>query len=126
MRTLLVVLFLVVLICPLALAAADDELITYGNDFLEKCVVFTDLPIAEVRTTDQIMRYNYCAGYVEGFRLMLLMYERKTSVCMPTDVTTVQTARVIAKYIRDNPAHAHELTITLGRDAMRAAFPCKK
>jgi hypothetical protein len=46
-------------------------------------------------------------------------------VCVPHKVTTLQTVRVIKKYIVDNPAKAHRPTRYIASLALAGAFPCK-
>jgi hypothetical protein len=45
--------------------------------------------------------------------------------CLPHGVTAIQTARVIKKYISDNPDKAHRPTRYIASLALAGAFPCK-
>jgi hypothetical protein len=45
--------------------------------------------------------------------------------CVPHGVTTIQTVRVIQKYLADNPGKAHRPTRYIASIALAGAFPCK-
>jgi Rap1a immunity proteins len=45
--------------------------------------------------------------------------------CIPDGVEHGQEIRIVLKYIRDNPAHAHKATAFLIVAALGKAFPCQ-
>jgi hypothetical protein len=45
--------------------------------------------------------------------------------CVPHEVTTIRTFRIIKKYIADNPDKAHRPTRYIASLALVGAFPCK-
>jgi hypothetical protein len=47
-------------------------------------------------------------------------------VCVPHKVSTIQTVRVIKKYLADNPDKAHRPTRYVASVALAQAFPCKR
>src|ERR1019366_1465901 len=125
MRTPLVVMFVVVMICT-ALAEASDPapLVDHGNDFIARCSILTEatggaLPEGRI----DAVQYGYCGGYIESFIWTLAVLDLKQTVCTPDGVQSVQVARIVTKYIKDHPDTAHEPTVMLALKAMRAAFP---
>ena len=71
---------------------------------------------------------GWVAGFAEGFTVHdeLLSVPRKDRMaCVPRGVTTIQTVRVIKKYLADNPGKAHRPTRYIASIALAGAFPCK-
>src|SRR5712691_271293 len=73
-----------------------------------------------------------CLGWVAGFADGLMVHDELLSVlrkdrmaCLPHGVTTIQTVRVIKKYLADNPEKAHRPTRYIASIALAGAFPCK-
>src|SRR5713226_2992864 len=73
-----------------------------------------------------------CLGWVEGFADGFMVHEELLSVprrdrmaCVPHGATTIQTVRVIKKYLADNPEKAHRPTRYIASIALAGAFPCK-
>ena len=101
-----------------------------GSNFLEVCSSMGGEPNKNsVRST-----YNdaTCLGWVEGFGDGFTVHEellgvpaRDRMACIPHQVTTIQTVRVIKKYIADNPEKAHRPTRYIASLALAGAFPCK-
>jgi len=61
-----------------------------------------------------------CLGWVEGFadgftahEELLSVPEKERMVCVPHEIITIQTFRVIKKYIADNPEKTHRQLVTL-------------
>jgi hypothetical protein len=127
MRLLLLMLF----VCPVMLAGSDAPSVSFGNDYLQRCKVFTESNVQEQAAAAQDsaiedFQLAYCAGYTEGLQQMLLLSQARKLVCLPEGVQTVQIGRVITKWIKDHPEEAHELTVVLAREALTKAFPCSK
>ena len=73
-----------------------------------------------------------CLAWVEGFGDGLMVHEellrvprRDRMACVPHGATTIQTVRVIKKYLADNPEKAHRPTRYIASIALAGAFPCK-
>ena len=118
-----------------------------GRDFLEVCSsIDSKQGIDSEGTRDPARVYRdaptwrdapawrdaTCLGWVEGFADGLMVHEELLSVprrdrmaCVPHGVTTIQTVRVIKKYLADNPAKAHRPTRYIASIALAGAFPCK-
>jgi len=100
-----------------------------GRDFLEVC---SSIDSEGNKDAARIGRDATCLGWVEGFADGFLVHEELLSVpkrdrmaCMPQGVTTIQTVRVIKKYLADNPGKAHRPTRYIASIALASAFPCR-
>jgi len=100
-----------------------------GSDFLEVC---SSIDSESTRDPARIYRDATCLGWVEGFADGFTVHEELLSVpkkdrmaCVPHEVTTIQTVRVIKKYVADNPEKAHRPTRYIASIALAGAFPCK-
>jgi hypothetical protein len=100
-----------------------------GRDFLEVC---SSIDSEWTRDPARIQRDATCLGWVAGFADGFLVHEELLSVpkkdrmaCVPHEVTTIQTVRVIKKYLADNPGKAHRPTRYIASIALAGAFPCK-
>jgi Rap1a immunity proteins len=100
-----------------------------GRDFLEFCSSIDSEGNGDAARTQ---RDAMCLGWVEGFADGFLVHEELLSVprkdrmaCVPQGVTTIQTVRVIKKYLADNPGKAHRPTRYIASIALAGAFPCR-
>ncbi len=100
-----------------------------GRDFLEVC---STIDSEGNRDSARIYRDATCLGWVEGFADGFLVHDELLGVprrdrlaCVPHEVTTIQTVRVIKKYLADNPQKAHRPTRYIASIALAGAFPCK-
>ena len=110
-------------------AAEQADISTSGRDFLEVC---SSIDSEGNREAARIQRDATCLGWVQGFLDGFLVYgellgvpRRDRMACVPRGVTTVQTVRVIKKYLADNPGKAHRPTRYIASIALAGAFPCK-
>ena len=60
---------------------------------------------------------TYVTGVFDALRLLQV-------VCAPAGVTNDQAARVVLKFLRDNPQRLHEHRVVLTVEALVRAFPC--
>lgn len=100
-----------------------------GTNFLKVC---SSVDSEGNRNPVRIYNDATCLGWVEGFAEgftvhdeLLGVPERDRMACVPRQVTTVQTIRVIQKYIADNPDKAHRHTRYIASLALARAFPCR-
>jgi hypothetical protein len=61
-----------------------------------------------------------CAGIIAG----LMYLGRSVGVCAPESASPEQAARVVVKYLDQNPARTNENFKYLAIEAMRDAWPC--
>jgi hypothetical protein len=110
-------------------APGQPDISRSGRDFLEVC---SSVEGGGERDAARIQRDATCLGWVEGFADGLAVHDELLSVprrdrmaCVPQGVTTIQTVRVIKKYLADNPGKAHRPTRYIASIALAGAFPCK-
>src|SRR6266849_5351553 len=112
-----------------------------GSDFLEVCSSVNNeggkdsegnRDPARIDRNAPAWRDATCLGWVAGFADGFLVHEELLSVprrdrmaCLPHGVTTIQTVRVIKKYLADNPEKAHRPTRYIASIALAGAFPCR-
>lgn len=109
--------------------AGQPDISRSGSNFLEAC---SSIDSEGNRSSVRIYNDATCLGWVEGFEdgftvhdELLSVPEKDRMVCMPRGVTTIQIARIIKKYIADNPEKAHRATRYNASVALARAFPCK-
>jgi Ssp1 endopeptidase immunity protein Rap1a len=110
-------------------APEQPDISRSGRDFSEMC---SSIDSEGNRDAARIYRDATCLGWVEGFAdgftvrdELLGVPKRDRIACVPHEVTTIQTVRVIKKYVADNPAKAHRPTRYIASLALAGAFPCK-
>jgi hypothetical protein len=91
---------------------------TSANLIMQGCRVFFAKPAKE--TIDDAFLQGECLGIVDA---VLHLAEDN---CPPKGSTPEQAIRIVVKHIDDRPARMHEPFIVLAREALRAAWPCKK
>jgi hypothetical protein len=149
----------VLLACTVAPAYAQKktDLPTEGNGLLDYCsvvVVAADSPdsilsLTGNRLTDQMMKLNWCAGYLQATQdaasltqidLALIgamgitlsgpdkqreaAFDMLRGACIPERAPVSQLARVLVKWLREHPERLHEPRYILTKDAFKEAFPC--
>lgn len=135
MRLLLVPILLGIFLVCLPVSTApkstpeQPDISRSGRDFLEVC---SSIDSEGNRDAARIERDATCLGWVEGFADGFLVHEELLSVpkrdrmaCVPHGVTTLQTVRVIKKYLANNPTKEHRPTRYIASIALAGAFPCR-
>jgi hypothetical protein len=130
------VLLLSVTLCAGVAPSQDDprvgsDIAGSGNNFLNTCAVL-ERPSNEWHGTDAMYGVE-CIAYVSGVRDTLAVLQNTPNggalnkvLCPPAGITNVQYARIVVKYVRDNPASSHAMTALLAIPALMDAFPCKQ
>lgn len=76
----------------------------------------------------RLIQAGTCAGYVVGFinGIQAAVTASKTErlFCPPDGWTAAQMARVVHKYLTENPAELHEPALLVSFTALSRAFPC--
>jgi len=75
-----------------------------------------------------ILCTSYITGVGEGYGTTLthIYPSRDRLICLPNNVTRGQAARVVLKYLKNNPETLHYLASYQTLVALQKAFPCKK
>lgn len=99
-----------------------------GNTLLTQCQQF-------VKASDRDRDFNQgeagmCVGFVEGVLSTTAFFsenlESGARLCVPKTATNGQLARVVVKYLKDNPAKLNQGKTGLVWLAMKDAYPCTK
>ena len=119
-------------------AISDSNAATYitGNQLIQWCNQHN----FEQNNAD----WNWCVAYVEGIWSGIyfgaaIHYSESTgkgindsqiesiiNICTPENLTSVQTALVVSKYLTDHPAELNKVDVYLINEAFRQAWPCPK
>jgi len=107
---------------------AYDEL--DGNHLLQAC----NNALAEHQPADADGHalLGYCAGLIHGVGGAHMGAQRAAAsdrrepalFCLPESMTILDGARVVVKFLNDNPARLAEDATDLVKDAIAGAFPC--
>lgn len=102
-----------------------------GNKFLENCQDVVKKMDDENSEILNPMGMGYCYGMLEGVRTTLMVVNEalplKSRFCFPkVGINNGQAARIVTKYLRDNPAKLHLPEAFLVISAYQKAFPCSK
>lgn len=106
-------------IAPLAASAAD------GNKLLSACIEFEK----GMNGADEFdaTKGAYCFGFAKGvFSAQKMLAEGKLKICPPNNVTASQSARILLKFLKDNPSYLHLEENTLAVSAFALSFGCKE
>ena len=94
-----------------------------GNKLLEYCT-----PFVEGKSGD-LFQQGYCVGFVGGVvHALILARDMPAAVgysCLPDGVTNGQVARIVHKWLQENPEHLHERQVLPVIYALVRAFPCE-
>jgi Ssp1 endopeptidase immunity protein Rap1a len=131
MRIFLVVVFLSFAV---SVAAQNETIPDSGNAFLRLCSVI-ERPWDRLTTLEKAMT-KVCISYLAGVSDGIVVEEfhantvSHTNVgqpyCLAEGIGSEQAARILLKYLRDNPAVTHLPTRSLYVFAMANAFPCSR
>lgn len=69
-------------------------------------------------------RQGFCLGVVYMMMNNHRYYENLKYFCRPADATTGQAARIVVRYLEDNPKDLHLPLEMLATRALHLAWPC--
>lgn len=96
-----------------------------GNSLLHECSQALAIRDDAKNVTNDAY---HCAGYVQGARDIGDLFGARPNGgplwCLPGEVSTEQTIRVVVKYLKENPADLHRPAVALVAVALASAFPC--
>lgn len=123
LKRLYIVGLLLIIFSKLAIGANDD-----GNDLLKQCspILKDNADIIE----SEIFGIGFCLGMMNSATNFIAINESETGkkvVCLPEKgLTNGQAARIVIKYLNDNPQNLHYANSSLIYIALKSAFPCTK
>lgn len=103
---------------------------TDGNVLLKSCQAAVRMMDTEQASQSDSMDIGQCFGMVEGVRGVLFVYEKSVPqnlrVCLPNGgINNGQAARIVSKYLHNNPADLNLDATLLMILAFKSAYPCK-
>jgi len=127
--TMIVTVFVMVTITP---AMAVDRT---GNDLLVDCANLINTESLESVSKEKVLGMGYCIGLIDGLVTFNYVYEavleregnsNMVQMCLPQRISTRQSAKVIVKYLEDNPSRLHESGQALAAQALVIEYPCSQ
>lgn len=105
------------------LLVSSGTMAASGNELLEWCKN-VDNPTYQGSFTN-----GFCLGTMQTVRELMLglndALPAGVRLCVPTQVTNGQAAKITVKYMQENPEVLHRSGVTLTLMAMQHAYPCK-
>ncbi len=145
-----------VLIAVTPVSAQQINFPNDGNGLLDYCgqmINSLDNPPSSFVTPTTWLKRGWCVGHLQTMREMILVMNARVvqtvasvtdghkpsaeelkyvisassdMTCIPSEAGMGQLARVLVKWLRDNPARLNETPGLLAIDAFHDSFPCKK
>jgi Rap1a immunity proteins len=94
-----------------------------GNELREACQII-ERP-GGAKDALEAAKAGYCIGIVKTLLFVGPRLQEPDKFCTPDGVTIEQGARVVLKYLNDNPDKNHQRPEGLAIAAFRKAWPCK-
>jgi len=102
-----------------------------GSQLLENCSE-PPVEVGDVVPVDRLVRgarnNGMCAGFIAGVndsQASQFASGQAPTFCLPAGVQIGQLAKVVRKYLEDNPAKLHLPSVILVNSALDQAFPCR-
>ena len=119
----------VICLAPALIAAqalAQDVKSMTAASLEEHCKKRTDIERGQF-TYEAALGAGACAGYMNGAlgAYYFLAQEYRNWICLPSNATADQAARIFLKYLSDNPQELHKPAIGIVLLSWAATFPCK-
>ena len=118
MRVYIIVASLVLLIIGKASATVVDK----GTDAQKSCELLVK---NSLRNQDEARSAGACEGMIETAMLFSPNLPADVRACPPAQGSTLQSAKVLLRYLDNNPDRASEPGITVAIEAFRDAWPCR-
>ncbi|MBR7196473.1 Rap1a/Tai family immunity protein [Pseudomonas sp. 14A] len=109
-------------------ALASGGVMADGNKLLDACQAA--IRFNDTKKADEEVSIGYCLGLMQGVR-SLIMYTNtgipiENQTCLPlSGISNGQAARVVVKYLKENPEQLHQDEGILTLLVLKHAFPCK-
>lgn len=115
----------------LASAGARADQDVSANALLSSCTMTVKIADESYRNTitnDDLQTsmecLNYLAGFRDGLQVLKDGFKANSPVCIPTEATNGQLARVLVVFMREHPEQLHEYRAFVATWAFTKAFPC--
>ena len=103
---------------------------TDGNTLLKNCQTTVRMMDSEQLSSNDSVAVGQCLGMIEGVKSTLIIFgdqlPGKSRACVPNGgINNGQAARIVTKYMHDNPAKLNLDATVLIILALKDAYPCK-
>jgi Rap1a immunity proteins len=128
MRKLIIIFLLLFTSTFFSIAQAQEQ---DGSFFLQACDATVKQSDGGELSQQESLLALYCASYISGFldatSLTSFSTKGQKNICTPDQgIANDQAARILVKYLRENPELLHQSGRTSVYVALVQAFPCKK
>jgi hypothetical protein len=102
-----------------------------GNDLLNGCIsiinVSEGVRVSDDDSISAIAWAGYLSGFADSYSITSKVEGKPTTLfCYPPQgIASVQAARIIAQYLRENPVELHQSSRVCALNALSYAFPCR-
>lgn len=102
-----------------------------GNDLLNGCIsiinVSEGVRVSDDDSISAIAWAGYLSGFADSYSITSQAEGKPTTMfCYPPQgISSVQAARIVAKYLRENPVEMHQSARVCALNALSNAFPCR-
>ena len=101
---------------------AKGTVVDTGADALKYCQLFVG---DSFRDNGEARSAGSCEGMIETAMLFSPNLPADVRGCPPTQGSTLESAKVLLRYLEKNPDRLNEAGITLAIEAFRDAWPCR-
>jgi hypothetical protein len=97
-----------------------------GNKLLNQCRHAIKLLDGETNLEkSEVLDAGQCMGYIKGVTESFKMFKLPHTCWPESGPSNAQAARIVFKYLSNNPEKLHEPEILVSALALSQAFPCK-
>lgn len=107
---------LLALVVTLSISMGSSATLFTGNDLQPYCA-----------DQDDTFMFAQCLAYIRGVDdgYLIGLSKQVKLYCIPDNVTLGQTAKIVSKFLEENPEHLHQPAQSLVYAALYIAFPCE-
>ncbi|HBT55629.1 Rap1a/Tai family immunity protein [Halopseudomonas aestusnigri] len=115
-------------ITKIFLMAITGSAVADGNKLLDQCQTAVQIMDGQNNFNNiEAVKLGQCLGFAAGVKntLMIMSVPSPVKICWPEEgVSNGQAARILHKYLKDNPQKLHEDETLLAMLSMSEAFAC--
>jgi len=114
-----------VIVASLALSVigkASATVVDKGTDAQRSCELFVQ---GSFRDQDEAQSAGSCEGMIETAMLFSPNLPADVRACPPAQGSVLQSAKILLRYLDNNPERVKEPGITIAIEAFRDAWPCQ-
>lgn len=98
-----------------------------GNELLNACQSMIEMSDSDGARGSEY-KTGYCVGVINGVTSLSWVinqaFSKGTRLCVPDNVTNIQGARIVVKWLKDNPKYLSNPEGYAAMLALRETYPC--